>query len=109
MNWTGGRLSRHSRKKGDSLVHKQKQHFAKVRSNLFHGNAKRSPVKWSIFDKIQVQSRADTASPSADHHLAYPSEARTNLSTTNGRSQKRKTPGSLTNSIQFEILKADHR
>lgn len=33
MNWTGGRLSRHSHTKSGALTARQKQHFAKVQSN----------------------------------------------------------------------------
>lgn len=53
MNWTGGRLSRHSRACG-SLNQRQKQHFAKVQNNLRDGTKKRSPLKVSIFDRIEV-------------------------------------------------------
>jgi len=33
MNWTGGTLSRHSKRGQNALVEKQKQHFAKARAN----------------------------------------------------------------------------
>lgn len=33
MNWTGGTLSRHSKRGPNALVEKQKQHFAKARAN----------------------------------------------------------------------------
>jgi len=65
MNWTGGRLSRHSRKAEDSVINKQKQHFARVRNNLTNGSAKRSPAKWSIFDGINVEVRGETSVRSA--------------------------------------------
>jgi hypothetical protein len=50
MNWTGGRLSRHSRNANGSVTQRQKQHFAKARSNLLNGPQKWSPTRWSIFD-----------------------------------------------------------
>lgn len=65
MNWTGGRLSRHSRKADGSIASKQKQHFAKVRSNFMNGSSKRSPEKWSIFDKNVVESRGEASVKSA--------------------------------------------
>jgi hypothetical protein len=37
MNWTGGSLQRHSRNANNSLVSRQKQHFAKVRTALQNG------------------------------------------------------------------------
>jgi hypothetical protein len=63
MNWTGGHLSRHSRGGATaSLNQLQKSHFAKVRSNLRNGMKKQSPIKWSIFGKIQVQEAGHDAS-----------------------------------------------
>ena len=53
MNWTGGRLTRGVRKADNSVINKQKQHFATVRNALLHG-AKKSPAKWSIFDKTTI-------------------------------------------------------
>jgi hypothetical protein len=56
MNWTGGHLSRGSRGGAAvSLNQRQKEHFAKVQNNLRHGTKKSSPIKWSIFGKIEVQ------------------------------------------------------
>ncbi|KAB8290222.1 hypothetical protein EYC80_011091 [Monilinia laxa] len=54
MNWTGGRLQRHSGKSsrgGGALTNRQKEHFAKVKANLRSGCQKNSPAKWSIFDR----------------------------------------------------------
>ncbi len=49
MNWTGGRLQRHSRNSaGKSLSYAQKQHFAKVRSKLQHGPRAVSPLDFSL-------------------------------------------------------------
>ncbi len=42
MNWTGGRLQRHSKQNGNVLVNRQKQHFAQVRTNLLHAPPRRS-------------------------------------------------------------------
>jgi len=36
MNWTGGRLQRHSKKSGNAVISRQKQHFAKIRSRLLN-------------------------------------------------------------------------
>lgn len=58
MNWTGGHLSRHSRNANGSLTQRQKQHFARARSNLLNGPRKRSPTKWSIFDRVDRLARA---------------------------------------------------
>jgi hypothetical protein len=56
MNWTGGRLQRHSGKwsKNSALTSRQKEHFAKVQTKLRNGSRKSSPTKWSVFDGIQV-------------------------------------------------------
>jgi hypothetical protein len=59
MNWTGGRLSRHSRNANSSLNQRQKQHFAKVRSGLLNGPQKRSPMRWSIFEKDDGTARVE--------------------------------------------------
>lgn len=42
MNWTGGRLQRHS-KQGSSALNRQKQHFAKVRTALQNGSLQHYP------------------------------------------------------------------
>ncbi|KFY57601.1 hypothetical protein V497_05445 [Pseudogymnoascus sp. VKM F-4516 (FW-969)] len=55
MNWTGGRLSRHSRKAGSSTTSKQKQHFAKVRSHLMSGSVKNGPAKRPNFGMAAPQ------------------------------------------------------
>lgn len=49
MNWTGGRLSRHSGT-SNSVKDRQRQHFAKVQQSLRSGPKKHSPIKWSFFD-----------------------------------------------------------
>jgi len=51
MNWTGGRLSRHSRKTG-SLTARQKQHFARVQSAQQAGAKQRSPQKWTVLGHV---------------------------------------------------------
>lgn len=38
MNWTGGSLQRHSKKATKSIVNRQRQHFAKVRTTLQNGS-----------------------------------------------------------------------
>lgn len=54
MNWTGGRLQRHSRNSGGkSLTNIQKQHFAKVRTRLQNGPRAVSPLDFSLFHAAQ--------------------------------------------------------
>jgi hypothetical protein len=57
MNWTGGRLSRHSRKAADSSVkQQQKAHFAKVRSRLQNAPTTRSPpLRHGPFDELHYK------------------------------------------------------
>jgi len=63
MNWTGGGLSRHSRKTG-VLTARQKQHFAKVQISQRTGAKKRSPRRRSILGHIVDEPLM--RSPSAD-------------------------------------------
>ncbi|KAI1737625.1 hypothetical protein F4680DRAFT_210166 [Xylaria scruposa] len=59
MNWTEGSLARHSRgRQRNALVARQKQHFAKARSNLRNGRAKQGPIKISF-----LASESSSASP----------------------------------------------
>ncbi|KAN0112802.1 hypothetical protein V8E51_005753 [Hyaloscypha variabilis] len=51
MNWTGGRLSRHSGA-SNPVKDRRKQHFAKVQQALRSGPNTYSPIKWSFFDHI---------------------------------------------------------
>ena len=51
MNWTGGRLSRHSGT-SNPVKDRQKQRFAKVQQALRSGPKKHSPIKWTFFDHI---------------------------------------------------------
>ncbi|TGO55422.1 hypothetical protein BCON_0092g00050 [Botryotinia convoluta] len=60
MNWTGGRLQRHSGKSsrgggGGALTKRQKEHFAKVKANLRTGSKENVTTKWTIFDNIVVE------------------------------------------------------
>ncbi|KAF5875149.1 uncharacterized protein Bfra_003602 [Botrytis fragariae] len=60
MNWTGGRLQRHSGKSargggGGALTKRQKEHFAKVNANLRTGRQKNVTTEWTIFDNIIVE------------------------------------------------------
>ncbi|KFY58516.1 hypothetical protein V496_06082 [Pseudogymnoascus sp. VKM F-4515 (FW-2607)] len=55
MNWTGGHLSRHSRRADSSTTSKQKQHFAKMRSRLMSGSVKKGPAKRPSFDMAAPQ------------------------------------------------------
>lgn len=49
MNWTGGRLARHS---GAGKNTKQKQHFARVKQNLQSNTQGKPPVKWNILNRV---------------------------------------------------------
>ena len=54
MNWTGGRLQRHSRNSaGKSLNYTQKQHFAKVRSRLQTGQRAVSPLDFALLHAVR--------------------------------------------------------
>ncbi|GAP89543.1 hypothetical protein SAMD00023353_3800620 [Rosellinia necatrix] len=49
MNWTEGSLARHSRgRQRNALLARQKQHFAKARSNILNGGAKQEPIAISF-------------------------------------------------------------
>ncbi|KAJ8062541.1 hypothetical protein OCU04_009069 [Sclerotinia nivalis] len=75
MNWTGGRLQRHSGKSSrgaGALTNRQKEHFAKVRANLRSGGQRNPPKQWLIFDRIPVgqsqgQSSKDHANSMRNH------------------------------------------
>ena len=90
MNWTGGRLSRHSKKSTGALTARQKEHFARVQAGLRSGTKKKpSPDKWSIFDKFHVDTRPERQSssqpavnPKSSHADQYP--------TTNHRNKHRR-------------------
>ena len=59
MNWTGGRLQRHSSTDRKSTAqHLQKAHFARVQQNLRNGSLanKQSPAKFSVFG-IDIRNR----------------------------------------------------
>lgn len=49
MNWTGGRLARHS---GPGKNTKQKQHFARVKQNLQSHTQGKVPVQWNILNRV---------------------------------------------------------
>ena len=67
MNWTGGRLSRHSRGGAAATVsQRQKAHFAKVQNHLHNGTKKQSPIKWSIFDKFHIRPAVQERKPSLE-------------------------------------------
>ncbi|KAI9812866.1 MAG: hypothetical protein M1827_004384 [Pycnora praestabilis] len=55
MNWTGGRLTRHSRNGGSASINLQKQHFARARTKLQNGSHQSSPLKWSPFEKLEAE------------------------------------------------------
>ena len=68
MNWTGGGLSRHSRKTG-GLTARQKQHFAKVQISQRMGARKRSPQTRTILGNIVENHQR--RSPSIDSVTGY--------------------------------------
>ena len=49
MNWTGGRLQRHSKAHAKPTLKAQKQHFAKVRLQQQNGHRVPSPLQFSAF------------------------------------------------------------
>lgn len=62
MNWTGGRLHRHSTGNCDAAA-KQKQYFAKIQQNLRGGIKKKSPMKWTIFNHVVEQRKLSGIEP----------------------------------------------
>jgi hypothetical protein len=72
MNWTGGRLSRHSNAKR-TLRARQKQHFAKVQANLRNGTKKPSPLKLSFLEN-PIESKAGSRHPSSSGNIPYSHE-----------------------------------
>ena len=60
MNWTGGKLRQHSRKDQSSTLHRQKQHFARVRQQLQEPRQTRSPFKPSFFDSDEMSPPRQT-------------------------------------------------
>lgn len=49
MNWTGGRLQRHSKGNSNATLKAQKQHFAKARLQNHHARPAPSPLRFSSF------------------------------------------------------------
>lgn len=49
MNWTGGRLQRHSKANANAVVKKQRQHFARARLQLQNGQKYERPSQPSIY------------------------------------------------------------
>ncbi|KAF8863633.1 hypothetical protein BDZ45DRAFT_670208 [Acephala macrosclerotiorum] len=74
MNWTGGRLQRHSTAV-DSIKHRQKQHFARVQQTLRSAPKFKSPAKWSVFDLI-AEDREQTQQESSDIQLPAKTSSR---------------------------------
>ena len=59
MNWTGGRLQRHSHRNQDSTLQRQKQHFAKVRTRLQHTRQSQSLLFQPSFLRHDASTLAD--------------------------------------------------
>ncbi|KAI9729467.1 MAG: hypothetical protein M1834_006848 [Cirrosporium novae-zelandiae] len=82
MNWTGGRLQRHSRgkKDGNSIAAIQKRHFVQVRQRQQHSQQNRSPIKLSIFNnKMIYPGKIDSADQSESEPRSYPQSRNANL------------------------------
>lgn len=73
MNWTGGRLQRHSTA-GDNVKIRQKQHFAKVQQSFRNGLKKKLPVKWTIFDQEVMDHRQSQRAGSSSQRGSYSNE-----------------------------------
>jgi hypothetical protein len=69
MNWTGGRLSRHSRNAACGLTQRQKQYFAKRRNNAASGSLKRSPQKWAVRAEIEDPSHLNNRPRTTTSHV----------------------------------------
>jgi hypothetical protein len=54
MNWTGGRLQRHSKANANATLKAQKQHFAKARLQQQNGRPEPSPLQVSAF-KVPIK------------------------------------------------------
>jgi hypothetical protein len=67
MNWTGGRLSRHSGS-SNPVKARQKQHFAKVQQALRSGPKNHSPIKWTFFDHVLGDREGTQRETSAARH-----------------------------------------
>ncbi|KAL9105632.1 MAG: hypothetical protein Q9227_009244 [Pyrenula ochraceoflavens] len=50
MNWTGGRLQRHSKANANTSLKSQRQHFARARLQQQSGRRPRSPPRLSFYD-----------------------------------------------------------
>ncbi|KAJ2993153.1 hypothetical protein NUW58_g1933 [Xylaria curta] len=67
MNWTEGSLVRHSRgRQRNALIARQKQHFAKTRSNLLSGRAKQGP-RQNIIPSIPIAIEIATRGLGRNH------------------------------------------
>jgi len=55
MNWTGGRLQRHSKANANPQLKAQRQHFARARVQLQSGRSVPAPLSFSIVHQPSVQ------------------------------------------------------
>ncbi|KAK5140483.1 hypothetical protein LTR04_002976 [Oleoguttula sp. CCFEE 6159] len=60
MNWTGGRLQRHSRGGGNTLINRQKAHFARVRTTLQNGTSDQLSLVPSFLNEADNGAAAST-------------------------------------------------
>ena len=77
MNWTGGRLQRHSKANANPALKKQRHYFAKARLRLQNGNAPPSPPSLSIFKGF------DPAVPTIDPDNIHNNEPPERIATDN--------------------------
>ena len=69
MNWTGGRLQRHSSNSTNGVVAKQKQHFAKVRARLQTGENSQNNLQFQPnFLPSEVPALAARLMPLKQYH-----------------------------------------
>ncbi|KAI3325872.1 hypothetical protein HD806DRAFT_426159 [Xylariaceae sp. AK1471] len=69
MNWTEGSLARHSRgRQRNAVIARQKQHFAKARSNLLSGRTNQCPVTISFLPPESTPNLSYRSALSQKHH-----------------------------------------
>ncbi|KAF2816955.1 uncharacterized protein BDZ99DRAFT_5323 [Mytilinidion resinicola] len=98
MNWTGGRLQRHSKNAGGGVASRQKQHFAKIRSQLQNGlHPGQLPFRPSFFpdDGASLGSRLPPFTDRTSRHVGH------------SRKHKRRAHRNLA-SVDRDIVEAEH-
>ncbi|KAI1156466.1 hypothetical protein F4825DRAFT_296726 [Nemania diffusa] len=73
MNWTEGSLARHSRRRQrNTLIARQKQHFANARRNLLNGQVKQGPTTISFLTSRLISESPGRAASSRNYQDAPP-------------------------------------